>query len=369
MRPSSSHLLIGGIGSGKTTQLIMARDRINEIGDTHAVYVDASLYTDIFKIQPGALIAIIGLILSDFDKSNLITAHQRNYIDQHSRGYKETEEVKKVIKKDDNVLLTNQNLLHPNNVTTEYKTITTEHKGVLNNFKTSNTYFKKKKLTDYINQIYQSVSSKKGKIVIIIDGLDRLSESILFANLVKNDMEAISKIGVGIVVVGSSLVAYSNSRDEIEQLFDYYYYQPCFDVDRDAESYDFFIQILQSRAKEDFIQKLALKSLINYSGGVLRDLINLTQAVIEEAYMSDSDNVKQQHTVRVINSFGRGKLLATSDNELKVLKEVLQRDNFIPRTQEDIKLLVSQRILEYQYPEKRYVVHPAIKVLLQEANV
>ena len=69
LRPSSSHLLIGGIGSGKTTQLMMARDRINEIGDTHAVYVDASLYTDISEIQPGALIAIVGLVLSELTKN------------------------------------------------------------------------------------------------------------------------------------------------------------------------------------------------------------------------------------------------------------------------------------------------------------
>ena len=70
LRPSSSHLLLGGIGSGKTTQLMTARDRINEIEDIHAIYIDASLYTDISEIQPEALITILGLVLSNLAKNN-----------------------------------------------------------------------------------------------------------------------------------------------------------------------------------------------------------------------------------------------------------------------------------------------------------
>ncbi len=36
LRPASTHILAGGIGSGKTTQLLVAKDKINEIGDTYA---------------------------------------------------------------------------------------------------------------------------------------------------------------------------------------------------------------------------------------------------------------------------------------------------------------------------------------------
>ena len=64
LRPSSSHLLLGGIGSGKTTQLLVACQQINEIEDTHAIYVDVSLYTDISKITSGVLTAIAGLELA-----------------------------------------------------------------------------------------------------------------------------------------------------------------------------------------------------------------------------------------------------------------------------------------------------------------
>ena len=51
LRPISTHLLIGGIGSGKTTELLVARDRINELEDTYAHYIDVSLYADISQLS------------------------------------------------------------------------------------------------------------------------------------------------------------------------------------------------------------------------------------------------------------------------------------------------------------------------------
>ena len=61
LRPSSVHLLLGGIGSGKTTQLLLAEEHLNQLEGFKAIYVDVSLYTDIFQLEPGALVAIAGL--------------------------------------------------------------------------------------------------------------------------------------------------------------------------------------------------------------------------------------------------------------------------------------------------------------------
>jgi hypothetical protein len=95
---ASSHLLIGGIVSGKTTQLLVARDRINEIEDTHAHYVDVSLYTDISDLSTGMLIAIVGLVLCELTKDNedLDLQQWREAIRKQAYGYSE----KKVETKD-----------------------------------------------------------------------------------------------------------------------------------------------------------------------------------------------------------------------------------------------------------------------------
>lgn len=350
LRPSSSHLLIGGIGSGKTTQLMMARDRINEIGDTHAVYVDASLYTDISEIQPGALIAIVGLVLSEIiqDKESY------NFFKRQSYGYIEQKGIRmpEVSISKDGIL----GSIKP------YENI--KHEGVLKK-KTKN-----KKSKEIIQNLRNIHKKTKKKPIIIIDGLDRLSDTLSFSNLVDNDIPLITESGIGIILIGSLSTAYSQYRANIEQQVNYFYHQPCLDISKDGEALDFFNDVLKVRLiHQDFIDSTTKYNLIIYSGGILRDLINLTQAAIEESYISDSDNVEETHVERAINSFGRGKILGTTDDELKVLKKMCQKDEFIPRTQEDIQLLASQRILEYQYPKKRYVVHPAIKILLQKANV
>ena len=43
--PSSVHLLFGGIESGKTTQLLLTQQALNELEDIKAIYVDVSLIT------------------------------------------------------------------------------------------------------------------------------------------------------------------------------------------------------------------------------------------------------------------------------------------------------------------------------------
>ena len=199
----------------------------------------------------------------------------------------------------------------------------------------------------------------------MIDGLDQLHDVQLFMRVLSKDIEVITEIGVGIILVGSLAVAYSEHRSTIEQLFDYNYHQPCFDIEKDQESFKLFAQILKTRSRqEDFIKETA--SLIKYSGGVLRDLINLTQASIEEAYVLGDDKVEESHVQIAVNSFGQGRILGTTNDELEILTKILQGKEFIPRTQEDIQLLASQRILEYRYPEIRYEVHPTLKNLLQK---
>jgi hypothetical protein len=102
---------------------------------------------------------------------------------------------------------------------------------------------------------------------------------------------------------------------------------------------------------------------------VLRDLISLTQSAIEEAYLADSDNVQASHVKAAALSLARGKLLGLSDKELEILQKVATEGKFIPRTDKDIRLLVTRRILEYEYPARRYAVHPTIIPIIQNIKV
>ena len=355
LRPSSSHLLLGGIGSGKTTQLLVACKQINEIEDTHAVYVDISLYTDISQVTSGVLTAIAGLKLANLMKDSkdknilesikLISdlAHGYTYYDDNDDG------------DDDDDYAYDLDLIRVN------------VKGIIP--KKSEGYGISVELVKNVSELAKSTSEKYGNLVFLLDGLDRLDDAKMFMQLVFSDAKAISSAGIGLVLVGSLTAMYGNYHDTINKSLDYFYYQPFFDVENDPEAYNFFEKIIKNRSSEDFIEEAAIKALINFSGGVLRDFITLTQASIEETYLSGEDKVQEQQVLKAVDSTGRNQLLGISDNELKIIKQILQTGTFIPRTDEDLRLLVRRVILEYRYPKLRYAVHPAIKPLLEQIPV
>ena len=44
----------------------------------------------------------------------------------------------------------------------------------------------------------------------------------------------------------------------------------------------------------------------------------------------------------------------------------MKEGKFIPRTEQDIKLLITRCIIEYVYPKQRYAVHPAIEPIIEQ---
>jgi len=67
IRPASLHALVGGVGSGKTTQLLVAAAHLRSVCNLAAVYVDVSLRQDLSRIGPGTLLAVLGLALLDME--------------------------------------------------------------------------------------------------------------------------------------------------------------------------------------------------------------------------------------------------------------------------------------------------------------
>ncbi|MBS3027725.1 MAG: hypothetical protein HCA25_11740 [Dolichospermum sp. DET50] len=349
LRPSSSHLLLGGIGSGKTTQLLVACQQINEIEDTHAIYVDVSLYTDISKITSGVLTAIAGLelakLIEDSEDEHIIQSIDsiRNLANGYTYYYDHNDDY-------DN-----------------YDSDLISRKGIIP--KKSEGYGISLELLELVSKLSKAASEKYGNIVFLFDGLDRLDDTKVFMQLVYSDAKAISSVGIGLVLVGSLTAIYGNYRDTVDNSLDYFCYQPFFDVENDLEAYNFFEEIIQTRSSEDFIEKSAIRVLILSSGGVLRDFITLTQASIEETYLSGENQVGQKQVLKAVDDFSRSQLLGVSDKELNILEQVIKTKTFIPRTDEDLRLLVRRLILEYREPKISYAVHPAIKQILEQIPV
>lgn len=354
LRPASSHILFGAIGSGKTTQLLKICDNLNAVPDMRAIYVDADRYTDISALEPGGLVALTALAMSELvqEDSSEEVKSLRSQIQKRVYGY--TEEVTSYLLP---VLKTFSSL--------EQKE-TINHKGILPQPKIAPQI-----QTDLIKltaKLCDGLRSSYPNIVVLIDSLDRIA-SEQFTRIVCTDLPLIEKFGIGVAIIGTFNTLYKREeRALLMQASNYSdYLQPSYDTVNDQDAAAFFANIISRRDPEGLISQEARNLLTYYSGGLIRDLINLAQSSIEEAYVNGENEVSKQAVEAAVSAFGRAQLLRLQAGEIKILKYLMKNKESYPESEEEFKLIVSRVILEYAHPQKRFVVHPAIQAALTGA--
>lgn len=355
LRPSSVHLLFGGIGSGKTTQLLLTQQALNELEDIKAIYVDVSSVTDISDLKSGALIAIAGIelitILGDIEESKLKSS--KKIIENTAYGYSEI----KTLPSLSEALNASLAIFRDSSP----RKIVENHKGLLSTEKQEN----KDLVLQAFSNLCKAAQEKLGReIIFLFDGLDRLSDSQVFIDSALNDIVEIKNAGIGSVLVGSVVTIYKK-RENITSFDNSSYYLPYLDVFESAEAQDFFADVIKVRDDENLINPDVRKFLTLKSGGVLRDLMSLCQASIEEAYMDGSDRIMEQHAIQAALFLARSKIIGLSESNINILRQVLTEKHFFPRTSEDCELLLTGHILEYRYPRQRFVVHPILAPIIE----
>ena len=177
LSPSSVHLLFGGIGSGKTTQLLLIEKHLNKLEDIKAIYVDVSLLTDISNLKSGALIVIAGLelitILETIDNSQIEKSKQ--IIKKAAHGYSETKIVTSPLSSISAALTGGS--------------VTTFHKGLLSSEKQENRELILKAFVELKKAVKAFINKE---IIFLFDSLDRLSNSEIFVNSVLDDVVEIN---------------------------------------------------------------------------------------------------------------------------------------------------------------------------------
>ena len=396
VRPASLHLLLGGIGSGKTTQLLLAQEHLNRLEDFNAIYVDVSLYTDISKIERGALIAIAGLeiirLLDKIDDPELSKNQElikaQEIIKKSAYGHNEATVVitslPKKLSEEKQKLQEKLNPFKSIDVPSfslvpqvikdvgRLNEIENSRRKVITNYKKGLLSEKKQDVKDELleafsnlSRIFSHNSENKREIVFIFDGLDRINNTNVFMDCILNDINLFSQVGIYVIIVGSIPIVYTKG---ILNFSSYLHYFPYLDIVEDTEAKKFFTNILNLRDSDNSITSEAKEFLVIFSGGVLRDLMSLTQSAIEEAYVDGSDNITLEHAQQSVASLARSKFMGLTDENLKTLQKVISQKRFTPRTPEDLELLLTGHILEYTYPRKHFAVHPVLIPLIQEEN-
>jgi hypothetical protein len=321
---TSTHLLVGGVGSGKTTELLDVKRRLDRLADTCALFVDVTRRHDIDKLVPGVVIVQVGLALAD-------AVGALGEGDEEKRG-----------------------------------------EGAANALRSlAHGYWRDgneesvRKASEHIAQIVALLHARWKHIVVLADGLDRLVDMVPFEQIVENDVRALAALGVGVVLAGPLRSLYGIDRTATQR-FDDFHYQPWIDPSG-AEGASFLADVLRRRLPEDALDEQGLVALVHHSGGVLRDLIALAQLACVEAYMGEPEAIGLWQADSAIDSFGRKHMQGLRPEEIEVLQRVRTKGLFVQTSDDELALLMTRRVLEYRSNGRpRYVVHPTIEPFLRE---
>jgi len=356
LRPASTHLVVGGIGTGKTTQLLMAVKKLEELPDVHPIFLDVSAHHDLGQLKSGVLVVVVGLALdrllasAQSDAAKPARREFRKWAEGYTTYFEQDEE--------DYYDDLDDRDFGPPTFAVRTPGVVIPPEPPLDSA-----------LPDRIQALQKvllAVQSLQNKhhILLLIDSLDRVTDLDAFSAVVMHDVRALKDAGVGVVLVGPLRVLFGTHRP-ITDRFDHTYHVPAVDIST-PNGPAFLAEVLRLRAPSGILSDAAISELVRLSGGVLRDLIGLTQAAGEEAYIAGSDSVTRDHVATAADAFGRNLMLGLGTDEVQVLQRVRQKGTFIQTSDKDIALLVTRRVLEYGDGHARYAVHPTIEPLLDQ---
>ncbi|HET7505408.1 MAG TPA: hypothetical protein VFK02_30520 [Kofleriaceae bacterium] len=338
LAPASSYLLVGGVGSGKTTELLAAERRIAGRTDVTTLYVDISKQHDIGKMAPGVVVAQVGLALADELQRGGISTDYIQRARDVAFGYSEDWD--------------------PYNGQSDGEYIP----GILTVPDEPPESVRRARVP--FEGLLKEVRTRIQNLVVLLDGLDRMTDLQAFEQLVIHDIKVLTSLGVGVVLVGPLRTMYGLDR-VVADRFDDFHYQPWIDVIQDPAGRDFLSAVLTKRAMEAF-DPPGIDALVDASGGVMRDLLSLAQTALVETYMDGGERVGSHEVDDAVAAFGRKHLQGLRPSELKVLQRVRTDGVFVETSEDDLALLMTRRVLEYRVQNQpRYAVHPTIEGLLR----
>ena len=216
-----------------------------------------------------------------------------------------------------------------------------------------------------LSHLRSALGARFQHVVLLFDSLDRLSDPVVFAKVVEQDVRAIRATGIGLVLVGPLASMYGPSRSVTDH-FQHFYPQLAVDCRDDAEGLSFLVGLLRKRAALDMLPDESAVRLARWSGGVLRDLVSLARAAGEEAYMRGADRVEAEHVDAAADTFGRQLIFGLGSADLDVLSRVASKGAFVQTSDRDVALLVTRRVLEYRAGSPRFAIHPTLGPLLAQ---
>ncbi|WP_437638368.1 hypothetical protein [Sorangium sp. So ce854] len=354
LMPASRHLLVGGIGSGKTTELIAIEQKLAEVDDLLPVRIDVPSRQRLDKLTPGVLLGLAAV------EACAELARERG------GGRAVDAELDKAVAR----VATITNGYWSDDYDGDFPEEGYFVKGILER---PQPLREVETLSEALLLIHGAL---RRKLVLLFDGLDRVTDTALLASVLASDMPAMGRAQVGVVLVGPQLLRFSSERF-IEQEFETVSLHGASGVNT-PEGQIFLSTVLRARVGKDTLPMECASALVRWSGGLMRDLMALGRAACAEAYASGADAIKIEHVNVAADRFGRDLLFACTKDMVARLKQLFRETPghskrpphvgnlmaFTVATELDQRLLAERLVIEVPGTTVRYVLHPTIVPLI-----
>src|ERR1017187_1088291 len=344
----SQMALVGGIGSGKTTELLLTQKVLGRHADAVNIFVDMADYTDLSEVSPGAVLAVAGFeIYSHLTKSargptrEATAAHTRlralaiartAWVDPRDRGDEMPDDI-----------------------------VPVQVPGLMR-LRFPPLRGKVKEAKDLLFSIASQLVETGSQITLLVDGLDRLIRPEPFREFAEQDLQALRGTKISVIIVAPLLFLYDKSRF-LQDYFDPVKHIPA--AAADPQHSDFLRKILQRRGAPDLMDRAEITSIAKYSGGVLRDLLTLARSSAEYAYRDGEDHISRRHVNAAIKQIGNRYLAGLGNTQKRLLRSLIEDGEFPIENSTARELLVSRQVLEYFKGGVDYfAVHPALAKVL-----
>lgn len=361
LNPTEALVLAGSVGVGKTTELMVASKRLSRVEDTHVLFVDVGKWHDLNQLEPGVLIAAVGMELCAWidAASNRPTQPGRLRLSLGPTG-----RFRKWAMPRTEWIEDPDYSMRPDDEP-DVPMVRVERPGRLSKLRSVSTELKEG--IEAFDVVYKSRPSSVAHVLTFVDSLERVSDLEAFAAVVEQDVRLLQQLGVGVVLTAPLRSLYGTGRVTLEQRFEHILHLP--PVNGDSAGYDFLLKVLMTRdAGAGLLSEKVGAVAAMWSGGVLRDLLGLARSAAQLAYMAGIDQVSPEHVLTAVDQMGRKYLLGLTPNELHTLQRLRTHGTFIPTSDADLALLMTGRVLEYPRigQPSLFSVHPTIHKLLEQ---
>ena len=334
LEPRSRQAVIGGIGSGKTTELLLVQKHLVEHGIS-AFYIEVSRFADISRAKPGFLIGIAAKQLLDALGYPKDLSSDAKKIDDFLYGYWRHDSDR------------------------EYEEDRSGQDYSFVGGVAAKPILPEAQLDQPARQAFENVLKayrSETAFALLIDGLDRMQDVADFRRLAMPDLDIFQNLEIPVVCVAPLALQFTPQSDLREQF------------DRIHELSSIWThgtgldRILKLRDSQSLLTPGAGTKIINGSGGLIRDLITLARDAGEEAYVSGSQQIENDHAVSAVRQMGMSYSRGLSHRQLVLLKAIAKTKGVDPTDPEIMQLLGTRRIIEYS--STSFSVHPALSKVL-----